>query len=262
MRKLIMILALCASAVSVAPTLAEGLSTRPGLELGVQVSQYSYKEPIFDLELGGNKIGGSVAYTFVRNAWFLKAGAEVDYGVLRYSSAWSGIMTGVPDTRIEGRLVGGRDFCLNDEVYFSPYVGFGVRIVSNDTRGLSSFGASGYRRENRGLYIPIGLTARIRATGGWTVVPNLEFDHLIKGTQTSKLTDAGFPGITDAKNTQNEGYGVRASLMFEKGGWFVGPTLQFWNIGNSDVVHAGRRISAQEPANTTMQVGLELKKHF
>ena len=196
----------------------------------------------------------------------MKVGAEADYGVLRYSSAGSGVATGVPDTRMEGTIVAGMDFFPGAGLAVSPYIGLGIRQLSNDTRGTSSFGAFGDRRTSQYLYLPIGVSAQVKANNGWTVVPNLQFNYLVKGTQTSYLTDINFPGINDAKNTQKAGYGIRAALMFEKAGWSFGPTLQWWDIGDSDVVTIFKSgnfvVGAVEPKNTTLQLGFRVGRRF
>lgn len=244
------------------PALAQNLSTRSGFELGAQISQYSYKEPWFDLEIGGNKAGVGASYTLVNGGWFLKVDTEVNYGILRYSAARSGVKTGVSDSKIEGRLIGGMDFLLNKHAVVSPYTGLGYRHLFNDIRGRSSNGDWGYRRYSDYLYLPIGVTSRIRIENEWTIILNGEYNYFLRGKQKSMLADTGIRGRYDVTNSQNEGYGMRGSVMMEKRNWSFGPWVQVWNIEKSDMVPYRPNYVWHEPANKTWEVGVEARYHF
>lgn len=265
MGKLMVVLAFFASAVSVAPAMAQGLPTRPGLELGIEGFKYGYEETSLDVELAGNKVGLTAAYTFTANQWFAKADISYAYGKLRYSSP-DGVSTGVPDTSTEGRVIGGRDFFPGTNLAVSPYIGIGYRQLFNDSRGETTNGAVGYRRYSNYLYVPIGATARVRAYNGWMIALNGEYDYFIRGKQVSKLTDTGFPGIPDIRNSQGEGYGIRGSLMFEKGKWSFGPWIHGWMIEKSDVVVIPLgddfRVGFQEPENKTWEMGVQVTYRF
>lgn len=246
------------------PAMAQSLSTRRGFELGVQVSQYGYEETSLDVENAGNKVGLTAAYTFTANRWFGKADVKYAYGKLRYSSP-SGVSTGVPDSNFEARLVGGRDFFPGTNLSVSPYIGIGHRQLFNDARGESTNGAVGYRRYSQYLYVPIGITASVRAGNGWTIVPNVEYDYFVRGKQVSRLTDTGFPGIPDIKNNQGEGYGIRGSLMFEKGNWSFGPWMHGWMIKKSNTVGVpvgDFMVGFQEPENKQWEMGMQAIYRF
>ena len=58
-------------------------------------------------------------------------------------------------------------------------------------------------------------------------------DYLLKGRQTSTLSDVD-PTIADVTNDQRNGYGIRASVYYEKDRWSLGPWIQYWDIKQSD----------------------------
>jgi len=230
------------------------LLTRPGWEVGGQVSNYTYEEPNF-AKLDGNRVGAVGAYTFTSpNRVYSRIDLRTSYGSLKYQG--SGTLENVPDWIFEARAVVGRDYLTGDSAALSPYIGLGYRYLYDDLRGYSSTGAVGYQRVSQYLYLPVGLTARFRAGERWVVAPTVEYDVFLRGWQYSQLSDAG-SGKPDVTNTQKHGYGYRAYLMLESGHWAFGPWLQYWNIKDSEVEAGGL-----EPANWTREYGVELRYRF
>ncbi len=238
------------------------LLTRRGWEVGGQISKYDYEEPDF-AKLTGNQGGAVGAYTFAgASRVFSRIDGRLAYGSLKYEG--SGTQDGVPNWIFEARAVVGRDFQASDNVALSPYIGLGYRFLYNDLRGNTVVGNTtyvGYRRYSNYVYVPVGVTLRMRTGDQWVVAPTLEYDFFLGGRQYSRLSDTGL-GYSDASNDQNSGYGYRASLMMEKGHWSFGPWLQYWNIKDSDVVPIGLGTAAMEPANWTREYGLELRYRF
>jgi hypothetical protein len=256
------LLATIATAVSAqdAPPL-NLLLTRPGWELGGQVSKYEYEEPDF-MKLDGPRVGAVGAYNFTSpSLWYSRIDGRVSYGRLDYESVGTGTSSDIPDWTIEARVVAGRDYPVGEGVTLSPYVGLGYRYLFNDLQGYSSTGAVGYRRYSQYWYAPIGLTTRIRAGAQWVFAPTIEYDAFIGGKQTSKLTDTG-TGLSDAHNRQDHGRGYRVYLMVEGRNWSFGPWMHYWDIKDSDVVPIGGGLGGMEPANTTKEYGLELRYRF
>ena len=244
------------------------LLTRPGREVGGQVSSYEYEEPGL-MKLDGPRIGVVGAYTStLPNLVYFRVDGRVSYGRLDYESVGTGMSSDNPDWTAEVRGVVGRDYLLGERFALSPYIGLGYRYLYNDGRGYSSTGAVGYRRYSQYWYAPIGLTTRIRMGTQWVFAPTIEYDAFIGGKQESKLSDAGvvqvgsivgvFPDIT---NRQERGRGYRISLMFEKDRWVLGPWMHYWNIKDSDVQFGGGAFWV-EPANETTEYGLELRYRF
>jgi len=237
------------------------LLTRPGWEVGGQVSKYHYEEPDF-MKLTGDRVGAVGAYTFTSpNRVYNRIDLRASYGRLEYESVGTGTATDVPDWIIEARAVIGRDYLMGESIALSPYIGLGYRYLYNDLRGYSSTGAVGYRRYSNYVYMPLGLTVRLRTGERWVVAPTVEYDAFLGGRQYSKLTDTGI-GFSDASNRQKDGRGYRGYLMFESGHWAFGPWLNYWKIKDSDIVPIGFGFGAMEPANWTREYGVELRYRF
>jgi hypothetical protein len=250
-------LATCWAGVAVAQS--DPLATRSGLELGLQLSSYEYEEPDF-AKLEGERIGFTAAYTFTsEQRLFTRIEGRFSYGSLDYTG--SGTQSGNPDQLYELRALVGRDYPTGKTAW-APYVGFAIRYLYADDRGTTSTGASGYRRESRYWYVPIGVTWRIPLRGSWVLAPQLEYDAFASGSQTSYLTDAGIPGFTDANNRQSHGEGARGQLALEKGSWVFSAWFNYWHIQDSDIVPIGGGYGAREPENYTREYGVELRYRF
>ena len=242
-------------------TTSNPLLTRPGWEVGGQVSKYHYEEPGL-MNLKGNQVGAVGAYTFTSpNRVYSRIDLRAAYGKLKYESQGTGTLDDVPDWIVEARAVIGRDYLRGESIALSPYIGLGYRYLYNDLRGYSSTGAVGYQRYSHYVYIPVGLTARFRTGERWVVAPTVEYDVFLGGRQYSQLSDTGI-GFSDASNRQHDGYGYRASLMLESGRWAFGPWLNYWKIKDSDTVPIGGGFVGMEPENWTREYGVELRYRF
>lgn len=263
-----MALAAAGGAVAAQETAPPGpLLTRPGWELGGQISHYKYEEPASPgfggMNLKGNRVGVVGAYTFTApSRVYGRIDGRVSYGSLKYSSGGTGTMDDVPDWTAEVRAVLGRDYLLGSgSNSLSPYLGLGYRYLYNDLRGYSSTGAAGYQRYSTYVYIPVGLTARFRAGERWTFTPTVEYDVFLSGRQKSQLSDTGL-GLPDVTNDQDHGYGYRVYLMFENGRWAIGPWMSYWKVKDSNVVPIGGGLGVMEPENWTREYGLEFRYRF
>ena len=236
------------------------LVTRPGFEIGGQLSDYQFEEPTLGVKIDGLRAGVTGAYTYAHDGrWFFRLDGRYAYGSLDYEG--SGTLNSIPDSIIETRAVLGKDFFPRSGLSLSPFVGFGYRYLYNDLRGTTSTGFSGYQRYSRYWYVPIGVTSRMKVDGGWVLAPIIEYDYFIKGRQVSQFSDIGV-GFSDATNKQDEGYGYRLSLMAENGSWAFGPWMQYWNIEESDIVSIGFGFRGFEPKNETREFGLDVKYRF
>lgn len=237
------------------------LLTRPGWELGGQVSNYKYEEPGL-MKLDGPRIGVVAAYTSITpNLVYGRLDGRVSYGRLDYESVRTGTSADIPDWTAEVRLVVGRDYRVKEGVALSPYIGLGYRYLFNDLQGYSTTGHVGYRRYSQYWYAPIGLTMRMRTGDQWIFAPTVEYDAFIGGKQKSMLSDVA-PGAPDVTNDQDRGRGYRVYLMVESRRWAFGPWLHYWNIKDSEIVPIGGGLGVLEPANSTTEYGLELRYRF
>jgi len=234
------------------------LATRGGWEFGVQGSMYEYDEPDFAL-LEGNRLGVSGSYTFPgesRRHWRIEG--RYSYAALDYTG--SGTLSDVPDHLFELRGIVGRDY-RSERVLWAPYAGIGLRYLYNDLRGTSSTGARGYQRESQYWYVPLGVTLRVPLDETWVMAPQIEYDVFVKGSQRSYLSDTGL-GYSDVTNKQSKGRGARAQLAFEGPRWSVSLWLHYWDIEDSDTRPVGLGQVGFEPANTTRETGVEVRRRF
>ena len=241
----------------------QGLGTLPGFDVGLDISKYAYHEEVGDgvpfMNTKGKKAGVEAGYSFpLDNNWFLRGEGRFAYGPVQYSG--SGSSKNNEEYLWELRALAGRDFSF-DGFTLSPYSGYGGRHLVNDSRGLTSTGAGGYRRRSYYEYVPVGVTQRFNLGAEARIAANLEYDHFIKGEQQSQLGDVS-PANSLLINTQDRGYaGARGSLLYETPLWAVGPWFNYWNIGDSKVSCSGS-LCGLEPANKTTEFGLKLVRKF
>jgi hypothetical protein len=239
------------------------LNTQTGKEIGLSLSYYQYQEPGV-MSLTGMKMGLDLRATkALQNEQFIRGELRYAFGTVDYNSNSTGSANGEPDLYVEIRGLAGRDWQANAAV-FSPYTGLGYRFLFDDSRGISTTGAAGYRRESNYLYLPIGIIHRMGIKGQARLESTLEYDHLLLGMQTSRLSDTGL-GYSDVTNRQNSGYGFKLSVMYQKNNWAIGPYAQYWNIGQSDTAifyKNGIPAIGWEPQNNTVEFGLRATQKF
>lgn len=238
-------------------------------EVGVTLSDYRYSES--GMSLTALKLGIDYSLTFAfRNRWFVKGSLRHAVGDADYQG--TGTMGGVFDWYFENRWVAGREFPFGRHS-LSPHVGLGYRYLYNDLRGTTSTGAVGYRRESQYLTVPIGLTHAVALPGRARAVTTLEYDHLIRGRQDTRLSDIEGRGhwvdVPDVVNHQRNGYGWRLSHGYQAERWAVGAYVGIWRIKSSDRVdirvsttHGAENWTVWEPANKTREIGAKAVYRF
>ncbi len=243
-------------------------------ELGTEVSHIIYKEPIFSLRDKGNMYGffGSYIYrpntgNYLYNKFLSMYRLDVkgSYGKVDYESSGSGTIHHIDDYMFEIRGLLGKDYYLGQYSLFTPFAGLGWRYLNDDTGGRqSSKGASGYERESRYFYAPLGVEAAQKLSGSWLLSFTGEYDLFIIGQQTSHLSDVD-GGLPDIRNKQHKGYGTRASIRLLHEGkefnFFMEPFFRYWHIRDSDTSTAtGTKyiVTGLEPDNNSTEVGLKL----
>lgn len=265
--------ALAAVGACAAPSVAaqeNPLATSTGHEIGVTLSGYRYSESAATLK--ATKLGIGYAGTYaVSDGWFVTG--ELRYANGRANYDGTGTKSGVPDWYYEIRGLVGRDFSVGGHT-LAPYAGMGYRYLFDDLRGTSSTGAVGYRRESSYFTLPIGLNHRMSLGNDAQLLTMIEYSHLIRGNQESRLSDlVGYGGITafqDASNRQHNGYGWRLSSMYRfDARWSVGPYLTAWHVDDSDKVSVARTTlgvtaagQAWEPSNNSTEWGIKASYLF
>ena len=121
----------------------------------------------------------------------------------------------------------------------------------------STTGASGYDREQDYTYIPIIAELKMP-------IPELnldgklkvEFDQIIEGNNTSYLGYLGGAN-KDLSFKNSDGYAWKVAYEGKRNGFIFEPYYEFMHVDDSNTVS-----SSLEPANTTKEIGLRIKKEF
>lgn len=245
------------------------MGTQTGNQFGLTFSGYQYKEPSLDVVIDSALLGVDYTGTYAfGNDWFAKADIRYAFGRANYSG--SGTQSNIPYSYYDLRGLVGYDFNFSEFGGFvlAPYAGIGYRFLFDNQGGQTSTGANSYQRSSTYVYLPIGVTHRMKINEVHKLETNFEYDYLIQGTQVSQLSQAVsyYPNIT---NQQTRGYGLRLSSMYQLDNWSVGPYITYWNIAQSNTVTSpisvnGRSgyLTAYEPANTTIEAGIKISYGF
>ncbi|NCC03375.1 MAG: hypothetical protein EOM37_04920 [Proteobacteria bacterium] len=241
------------------PTMA--LDTQSGIDVGGQISGYHYHEPTLNVKLNGPQFGLTAAITHVLGQdWFARLDTRFAGGPVHYTGSGE---SDDPNIIAELRATAGHDFRIG-RFGVSPYLGLGYRHVNNDARGVTTTGASGYRRGSHYLFVPVGAETRTFLSNGHKLSFLAEIDPLLQGWQTSKLSDVSsdYPDIT---NNQRFGLGLRTHFMYGIRAWSFGPYLNYWGINKSTTDCASTNVyivCGTEPTNHTIEYGLQLRYSF
>jgi len=243
---------------------AETISQATNNNFGISLSAYRYEEPGF-MSLDGGKFGLDInSIKVLQHNRFIRGDLRYAFGTVDYSSYDTGNASGELDLYIEARGLFGKEWAINNTA-LALYTGLGYRYLFNDGRNISSTGAAGYRRESNYLYAPIGIINRTPIINHAILVSNLEYDHLLIGRQVSKLSDVE-QGYSDLVNQQNKGYGLKLSIMYEKGKRMIGPYAHYWNIDDSEITSVFQNGipsgTGMEPKNNTVEFGLKASQQF
>jgi hypothetical protein len=241
---------------------SSSLKTQTGYDIGLSLSSYKYQEPGY-MSSKGVKMGLDLhTVKVLQNDLFVRGDLRYAFGTVDYNG--SGSDSGEPDWYIEARGLVGKDWAISGAV-LAAYTGVGYRYLFNDGRGITSTGYAGYRRESNYLYLPVGIIHRMAINDQARLESTLEYDRLLAGKQISRLSDAGL--LQDITNNQNNGYGLKLSVMYHKSDWAIGPYADYWNIGQSDMAAVYNQNgtlfgSGAEPKNNTVEFGLKGSKRF
>lgn len=267
MKKLIALLAICFMFVGIGSSFAKPLQLQMHTwEIGPEISHITYEEPDV-MEEKGFMYGIAASYAYHNNL-MLKAEGRFSFGDVDYTN--SGTMDNIDDYMWEFRGLAGYDFPVLKATIITPYIGFGYRYLNDDSSGMtSSTGAWGYERESNYYYSPIGIETITKLENGWFIGVTLEYDYFWKGIQKSHLSDVD-PGLNNLENDQNDGYGLRGSIKFQKKverlDYVIEPFVRYWDIkqsDNADVTYYGTYIGyGYEPKNNSTEFGIKFALKF
>ncbi len=232
-------------------------------ESGFDISHIKYEEPGVNMKEQGIMWGVGGSFTH-RDNWMLKAEGSFSLGLVDYSSP-SGEMDSIHDYMLEVRGLVGKDFPILKATILTPYIGFGYRYLNDDASGMTtSTGKRGYERESNYYYSPIGVETITELENGWSIGATLEYDYFWKGIQKSHLSDTD-SGLSDLKNDQKGGYGLRGSIKFQKNRYVIEPFIRYWDIDKSEVqkiTYHGTYGYAWERKNNSTEIGIKFAAKF
>jgi hypothetical protein len=248
---------------------AQGLAlhTGTGSELGIQLYGQAYeadRNGTTELALESRKLGVTGRFTqALADGWYWGGEGRYGWGATTYTSAARGRNSANPETLAEVRMIGGRDFDLGTQLW-SPYAGLGYRSVDSQLKGYTDTGYVSPSRIGNLVYLPVGITHRLRLAPDARLSTTLEGDYLLGGTQTTRYTDiAGY--VSDLNVTQKKGYGARLGLAYETPSWSVGLFFHYWNLQESEpgtYATTTTVYTATEAPSVTRETGIQLTYRF
>lgn len=227
----------------------DSLATTSENTFGVSASNHKYDEPGY-MTLKAIKFGFDFSSTYApgskwpntSDAWFYTAQLSYFAGSADYTGPISGNLNRTPHWFYEARLLAGKDIDMGTYV-LSPYLGIGYRHLFNDL---------GYERTSSYTTLPIGITHKVKLADKSQLHTTVEYMHLLSGVQKVKL-------IQNISMDQKSGFGLRLSMLKRYDTWSLGPTLTYWNLGQSEV---GGLTPIYEPKNKTLEIGIKGAMHF
>ncbi|MCG8634676.1 MAG: hypothetical protein MI863_12665 [Desulfobacterales bacterium] len=231
--------------------------------IGLQTYHHDYEEPGV-MEQDGMFLGVSYSIGYEKD-WLLKLEGHFAAGEVDYSSTSTGSMNDKDNFNAEARGIVGYSIYNKGKLKIIPYTGAAFRLLQDDSQNRqTTTGHWGYDRESQYFYSPIGIAATYRLKNGWRLKPELEYDLFWFGEQKS---DLGYlAGYEDIENDQDSGYGVRLSLAIEKEfrkfSIMVKPFYRYWDIDESDKTTDSNGRTFVEPANETVEYGVDISFFF
>jgi hypothetical protein len=246
----------------------ESLNGRLTTSLGMEFSNYLYKEPGFMQETG-TRHGFFTEFRlndFIYSDSFLAlqllyVGRSIDYDGATMSGDLLRI-TDVEDYYLEGRLLRGTVFLKGGSVELHPYFGIGYRYLYDDLG--STRGPGGYERLQRYIYSPIGIDVIHDCANDFALSLNAEYDLFLWGLNTSGKNLFGDVG---ENFHQYGGYGFRFSgkIIYKNNRQstiYLEPFFRYWDITTSEKIYSfveDKESYTYEPNNFTREYGIQLK---
>ena len=223
-----------------------------GLYLGTKV--YEERHPVdnsFFMSQSGYMLGAITNRESYNNDLYLGFKSRLGAGYVDYTSNGTGTMEDVPDYQFEGTGYVGKSF-EGQTFRTTPFTGLGFRYLKNASgQKLSSTGHSGYDRESRYMYMPLGINFETGTKNNTHWEFRGEYLLFLYGQQTSYLGELGY---TDFTNDQEDGSGIKltAKYYFDKK-FGVEGYMDYWDIADSKLDVSG---NFMEPRNTTSETGI------
>ncbi len=229
----------------------ENKKSELGLYFGTKI--YEERHPVdnsFFMSQDGWMIGVNSNSETYDGSTYMGFKNRAAYGQVDYTSAGTGTMTGIPDYQLESTFyLGIPHEMLNSRITY--FAGLGGRYLLNASGlRISSTGHSGYDRESRYVYMPLGINYE---KGSWEL--RAEYLYFLYGQQTSYLSNVS-SNYSDITNDQEDGSGIKLNAKYysdENFGYEI--YMDYWDIADSKLDTTG---NFMEPRNTTSETGLRL----
>jgi hypothetical protein len=196
------------------PSLAAAAQqTDSPLDLGLELSHITYKEPQFMRE-SGVMYGVHGTYSYYGRQR-IPAGVRLDgrlsTGTVTYEGQYSDgtpvQVSGIRDVMVEVRGMLGIYNLGEPGAVLMPWIGLGYRYLYDGADRIPG----GYVRESNYYYIPILLEYVPAHRPGWSIGWAAEYDYFLSGAQYSDLSDYN-PGLSDMTNRQSHGFALHPVL--------------------------------------------------
>ena len=163
-----------------------------------------------------------------------QAGGDVNY-------KGAGEIKDIRDEMYELRSMMGRAFNLNDTYRLTPYLGFGYRRSTVDSRNdVSSTSVVGYKSQQTYFYNPIGVEIQqLMGDQSWVVGGRFEFDNLVLSKNETRLGES--EAYKEVVLSQKDGRGYRFYLNFRQflnsngSGIVIEPFYKYWEVSGSSL---------------------------
>jgi hypothetical protein len=220
----------------------------------IELEQYEYKEPGVMRKTASPGFIGIGVETYRSQAepgLFYAVRGHV--GQTDYRSVTTGAINGDPSYRLQ--LEGGFSYPVNSSI--NVFSGLGFRWLLDDAGGrLSTTGHASYDRESRYLYLPVGI--QIPLNGGYL---RAKYQYFVQGQQVSYMTNVS-GGLSNLSNRQDDGFGYELTYQSDSG-W--GAYTRYWSVSDSNIdryLTTNGYVSAFEPRNETVELGIRLNFQF
>ena len=224
-------------------------------------STYEYREPGL-MKISGNMSGVllGVEYRPQNAGLFFAVGAEYFTGTPTYDGA---LMSGRPISHDSDhyyynlQAVAGRTYPLARMTNLQTSAGVARRYLQD--KGQSRHA---YEREQTYLYLPINVELHLKMPHNITLIPGVEYDYFLHGTNKSHLSDVA-AGAPDLEFTQDSGSGAKLYIAMKLDTsvkWRFEIYHRMWAVDRSSSVTLtdgqGKSATFVEPYNETSQTGV------
>jgi len=233
----------------------ENSKSEYGFYFGTKIYEERDTQEQFVMSQDGYMIGFVLSSASYNQGSYFGLLTRLAAGEVDYTSNGTGTMAGIPDYQFETTGYFGLPF-EGSNYRITPFGGLGYRYLLNASGlRLSSTGHSGYDRESRYLYAPLGINIESSPVNNSYWEFRGEYLNFISGQQTSHLSQVG-SNYSDSTKNQDEGSGIKLSYKYHFDRNFaIEGYSDYWDIADSKPDASG---NFYEPRNSTSETGIRI----